>query len=219
MKVGVIETTLDPLARRESYAADATYGTNSEFGFDYLRDNMAVQLADTVQRGYNFCIVRRGRLDPHRRGAHAADHLRDPGGGGRHLLPVRASSRRCASAPTTRSTRRRARRRPPRAASRRSSGRSVWRTSTWTATGSWSTTYPGPEGARALPPRQGVHRPGRRGAHRRRVHRAGARGPALRRACTRPSRPRKACGSARRTRRSRRSPSRTTSACTRSCRG
>ena len=57
MTVGVIETTLDPLARREAYAADATYGTNSEFGFDYLRDNMAVQLADTVQRGYNFCIV------------------------------------------------------------------------------------------------------------------------------------------------------------------
>ncbi len=57
VSVGVIETTLDPLARREAYAADATYGTNAEFGFDYLRDNMAVQLVDTVQRGYNFCIV------------------------------------------------------------------------------------------------------------------------------------------------------------------
>ena len=57
MSVGVIETTLDPLARRDAYAADATYGTNAEFGFDYLRDNMAVQLLDTVQRGYNFCIV------------------------------------------------------------------------------------------------------------------------------------------------------------------
>ena len=57
MSVGVIETTLDPATRREAYAADATYGTNSEFGFDYLRDNMAVQLPDTVQRGYYFCIV------------------------------------------------------------------------------------------------------------------------------------------------------------------
>ncbi len=57
MTVGVIETTLDPATRREAYAADATYGTNSEFGFDYLRDNMAVQLPDTVQRGHNFCIV------------------------------------------------------------------------------------------------------------------------------------------------------------------
>ena len=57
ISVGVVETTLDPATRREAYAADATYGTNAEFGFDYLRDNMAVQLADTVQRGHSFCIV------------------------------------------------------------------------------------------------------------------------------------------------------------------
>ena len=43
--------------RREAYAADVTYGTNAEFGFDYLRDNMAVRLADCVQRGHYFCIV------------------------------------------------------------------------------------------------------------------------------------------------------------------
>jgi preprotein translocase subunit SecA len=43
--------------RRESYAADVTYGTNAEFGFDYLRDNMAVRLADCVQRDHYFCIV------------------------------------------------------------------------------------------------------------------------------------------------------------------
>ena len=43
--------------RREAYAADATYGTNAEFGFDYLRDNMAVRLEDCVQRGHYFCIV------------------------------------------------------------------------------------------------------------------------------------------------------------------
>ena len=57
MRVGVIEATMEPAARREAYAADVTYGTNSEFGFDYLRDNMAVRLEETVQRGHYFCIV------------------------------------------------------------------------------------------------------------------------------------------------------------------
>src|ERR687884_103122 len=43
--------------RREAYAADITYGTNSEFGFDYLRDNMAVSLEGVVQRSHSFAIV------------------------------------------------------------------------------------------------------------------------------------------------------------------
>ena len=43
--------------RREAYAADVVYGTNSEFGFDYLRDNMAVSLDGVVQRGHDFAIV------------------------------------------------------------------------------------------------------------------------------------------------------------------
>ena len=46
-----------PLEKRASYAADITYGTNNEFGFDYLRDNMATKLDDKVQRGHNFAIV------------------------------------------------------------------------------------------------------------------------------------------------------------------
>lgn len=46
-----------PSEKRHSYGADITYGTNNEFGFDYLRDNMAPTLADKVQRGHNFCIV------------------------------------------------------------------------------------------------------------------------------------------------------------------
>jgi preprotein translocase subunit SecA len=46
-----------PAEKRHSYAADITYGTNNEFGFDYLRDNMAGTLADKVQRGHNFAIV------------------------------------------------------------------------------------------------------------------------------------------------------------------
>ncbi len=46
-----------PADKRLNYAADITYGTNNEFGFDYLRDNMAGKLEDKVQRGHNFCIV------------------------------------------------------------------------------------------------------------------------------------------------------------------
>src|SRR5262245_47789156 len=55
--VDVIQAMMPENQRREAYAADVTYGTNSEFGFDYLRDNMAVRLEDCVQRGHTFCIV------------------------------------------------------------------------------------------------------------------------------------------------------------------
>src|SRR4051794_24047493 len=47
----------DPAEKRAAYAADVTYGTNSEFGFDYLRDNLAISLDDKVQRGHNYAIV------------------------------------------------------------------------------------------------------------------------------------------------------------------
>src|ERR1700677_129957 len=57
LSVGVIVHDLDDQQRRESYAADITYGTNNEFGFDYLRDNMKFEIADMVQRGQYFCIV------------------------------------------------------------------------------------------------------------------------------------------------------------------
>ena len=57
LSVGVIVHELDDAQRREAYAADVTYGTNNEFGFDYLRDNMKFDLADCVQRGHNFSIV------------------------------------------------------------------------------------------------------------------------------------------------------------------
>src|SRR5207253_5604236 len=52
-----ILSEMPPSVRRVQYAADITYGTNNEFGFDYLRDNMAWQRADLVQRGHNFAIV------------------------------------------------------------------------------------------------------------------------------------------------------------------
>ena len=57
LSVGVIVHNLDDQERREAYAADVTYGTNNEFGFDYLRDNMKFDLRDCVQRRHNFAIV------------------------------------------------------------------------------------------------------------------------------------------------------------------
>jgi preprotein translocase subunit SecA len=57
LTVGVIVHDLDDAERRAAYAADVTYGTNNEFGFDYLRDNMKFDLNDCVQRRHNFAIV------------------------------------------------------------------------------------------------------------------------------------------------------------------
>jgi len=57
LTVGVIVHDLDDAQRRAAYAADITYGTNNEFGFDYLRDNMKYDLAQCVQRGHHFAIV------------------------------------------------------------------------------------------------------------------------------------------------------------------
>jgi len=57
MTVGCILSEQDPAQRREQYLADITYGTNNEFGFDYLRDNMAWDKADLVQRGHFFAVV------------------------------------------------------------------------------------------------------------------------------------------------------------------
>jgi preprotein translocase subunit SecA len=57
VSVGVIQAGMDPEERRVAYACDVTFGTNSEFGFDYLRDNLAVELEHTVQRGHWFAIV------------------------------------------------------------------------------------------------------------------------------------------------------------------
>ncbi|HET7440455.1 MAG TPA: preprotein translocase subunit SecA, partial [Terriglobales bacterium] len=57
LTVGVIVHELDDEERREAYAADVTYGTNNEFGFDYLRDNMKFDVKECVQRGHNYAIV------------------------------------------------------------------------------------------------------------------------------------------------------------------
>ncbi len=57
LSVGAILSQMTPAERKAAYACDITYGTNNEFGFDYLRDNMALSLDDCVQRGHNFAIV------------------------------------------------------------------------------------------------------------------------------------------------------------------
>ncbi len=57
LRVGLIQHDMNIEERKKSYEADIVYGTNNEFGFDYLRDNMAVRMEDVVQRGYDFAIV------------------------------------------------------------------------------------------------------------------------------------------------------------------
>lgn len=57
LSVGVVQHDKKDLQRKEAYAADITYGTNNEFGFDYLRDNMKFNLSHHVQRGHHFAIV------------------------------------------------------------------------------------------------------------------------------------------------------------------
>ena len=57
LTVGLVIHEVSPAQRHAAYAADITYGTNNEFGFDYLRDNMAIYKQEMVQRGHAFAIV------------------------------------------------------------------------------------------------------------------------------------------------------------------
>src|SRR5258708_12144164 len=57
LTVGVIKNAQSPPEKREAYACDITYGTNNEFGFDYLRDNLAFRLEDKVQRGLAYPVA------------------------------------------------------------------------------------------------------------------------------------------------------------------
>ncbi len=57
VSVGLIQSEMSPSQRRPAYAAEITYGTNNEFGFDYLRDNMAMRVEEMVQRGHHYAIV------------------------------------------------------------------------------------------------------------------------------------------------------------------
>ena len=100
---------LRPISRREAYEADITYGTNNEFGFDYLRDNMVPTARPHGAARSDLRHRRRGRQHPDRRGAHSADHLRPGRAGDRPLLPVRpdreTAARRSATTRSISSTR------------------------------------------------------------------------------------------------------------------
>ncbi|MBR8836672.1 MAG: preprotein translocase subunit SecA [Stigonema ocellatum SAG 48.90 = DSM 106950] len=57
LSVGLIQQTMTPIERQKNYNCDITYVTNSEVGFDYLRDNMATDIKDVVQRSFNYCVI------------------------------------------------------------------------------------------------------------------------------------------------------------------
>ncbi|AFY74867.1 preprotein translocase, SecA subunit [Synechococcus sp. PCC 7502] len=57
LTVGIVQQGMEPLERQRNYACDITYTTNSELGFDYLRDNMATSMQDVVQRPFNYCVI------------------------------------------------------------------------------------------------------------------------------------------------------------------
>ncbi len=180
---------LRPVDRREAYAADVTYGTNNEFGFDYLRDNMVAELAQRVQRGQQLRDRRRGRQHPDRRGAHAADHQRPGRGIGRQVLLVRPAR---ASPDRTAGGRRRGRRllhRPQGSRRSRRPRRASTKMEGWLGVPNMYDADPAPgpplrAGAarpRPVQARPRLHRQGRRDHHRRRVHRAADARPALER--------------------------------------
>ena len=134
----------DPDHKRQQYAADITYGTNNEFGFDYLRDNMAMSRSRQTQRGHTYAIV--DEVD-----SILIDEARTPliisgrvADAAQALLQVRHHRPQPPPRTTTRSTRRSARCRPPRTASRRWRRPSASRTSTtaWPRTSCTSSRPP-----------------------------------------------------------------------------
>ena len=224
MTVGVVVPNMPEDQKKVAYDADITYATNNELGFDYLRDNMKSDLAQVLQRDHFFAIVDEVELDPDRRGADAAHHLRPERGPLRALHRHRQAHSR-ASARALRSRREAAHGDPHRGGQRVRRGPSP---RDGPPRGGHDPLrprehqrrpprQPGAPRPRPVPSRQGLYRPQRRGDAHRRVHRPhDARAAACPRACTRRSRPRKASGSVPRTSPSPASPSRTTSASTRS---
>ena len=180
---------LRPVTRREAYAADVTYGTNNEFGFDYLRDNMVIELDQRVQRERELRDRRRGRQHPHRRGADAADHQRPGRGIGRpvlHVRPARARASRSGPratrrAATTSSTSRTRPSRPTEEGIDKMEELARRREHVRRRPAPRPPLRAGAAGPRALQARPRLHRQGRRDRHRRRVHRPPDARPALER--------------------------------------
>ena len=209
MSVSYIETMMPFDARKAAYAADITYGTNSEFGFDYLRDNMAVSLDGLVQRGHAYGIVdevdsilideARTPLIISGEPETAAQLYYDFARIAKQLDSVPRVARRSEGCGRGRGRRLRVRREAQdgrRDAAGRGEGRACapdrepLRAREHAAR---QPPLPVAQGRVALPPRHRVRDPGRRGEDRRRVHRADhGRAAAGARACTRRSRPRRA---------------------------
>jgi preprotein translocase subunit SecA len=57
LSAGLIQPDMDPASRRRNYGCDITNATNSELGFDYLRDNMATDISEVVQRPFQYCVI------------------------------------------------------------------------------------------------------------------------------------------------------------------
>ena len=184
--VGVILPNRPSAEHRAAYECDITYGTNNEFGFDYLRDNMAWSQGRAGAARPQLRDRRRGRLDPHRRGPYPADHLRP----GRAVRPLVRRVRQGRQPPAARQGRRgrlrgrrgqaddrdhRARRRPGRGPARH---RQPVRVGEHPA---GRLPQQRDQGQGALQARQGLHRQRRRGPDRRRVHRPHPARPPLQR--------------------------------------
>ena len=187
LTVGVNLSQMDHASKQQAYAADITYGTNNEFGFDYLRDNMVYADRRPGAAQARLRHRRRGRLHPDRRSAHAADHLR-PGRG--HHRPVLQDQRSGAQAhppgqgergrATLAWTRKRTRCCSPKPGT--STPRSCSPSAGLLPEGSslydagqhhaHASRVRGPACARAVPPRPALRGAERRSHHRRRVHRA-----------------------------------------------
>ena len=197
MRTAYIENMMPFEPRREAYQSDVTYGTNSEFGFDYLRDNMAVAARGDRPARPPLRHRGRGRLHPDRRGAHAADHLRRAGDRRAALLRLRAhrpdadrvrvASRRSEGRGGGRGRGLRVRReaqdrRRDRAGRREGRARAADGEPVRPAQrAGGQPSRAVAEGAVALPPRRRLRHPGRRGEDRRRVHRPDHGGPPLER--------------------------------------
>ena len=193
LTVGVIQHELNDEERQRAYACDITYGTNNEFGFDYLRDNMKFELAALRPARPQLRDRRRGRQHPHRRGPDAAHHL-GPGRRvhgpllrGRPHHPAADAGRRDARRHEGRGSRAaRGDRRLPRRREaqdgdahreRHGEGREAARpphaAGRPVRPGEHAAAPPRQPGAarpHAVPPGRGLHDQGRRGRHRRRVH-------------------------------------------------
>ena len=183
LDVGIVLPQIDDRdAKRQAYAADITYGTNNEFGFDYLRDNMAVSQGRAVPARSPVRDRRRGRLRPHRRSPHAAHHLRSRRRRAGALPPVRRDRERPQTRPRLRGRRSEEDRRAHRRGRRPGRGSPQRRQPLRAREPELRAPDPGRVARQgAVQARRRLRGAAGRGQDRRRVHRPHPRGPPLER--------------------------------------